>query len=205
MADFERRSDMPLSFESRSHGPVAFGFFNIESDMLLLERTFFFCDDFCRWISTLAEHPALAEQASPAVLDCEVYVIRNPQDIGDLMGAIHGIRFTGFIGRVYRQFPFPADPSGFRQNPEGDRTRQKLQALIAPFSVLQTVQMSVDAPDSFRFGAYEFTQHACHELIRYVWQGGYPRWKQDIRPACVTAMAEKINRSTHPFFAGVFA
>lgn len=33
---------MPLSFESRSHGPVAFGFFNIESDMLLLERTFFF-------------------------------------------------------------------------------------------------------------------------------------------------------------------
>jgi hypothetical protein len=32
---------MPLSFESRSHGPVAFGFFNIESDMLLLERTFF--------------------------------------------------------------------------------------------------------------------------------------------------------------------
>lgn len=190
---------MPLSFESRSHGPVAFGFFNIESDMLLLERTFFFCDDFCTWIATLSE------QASPAALDCEVSVIRNPRDIGDLMDAIHGIRFTGFIGRVYQQFPFPADPSGFRQNPEGNRTRQKMQALIAPFSVLQTVQMTVNSPDSFRFGAYEFTQNACHRLIRYVWQGGYPRWKQDIRPACVTAMAEKINQSTHPFFAGVFA
>jgi hypothetical protein len=199
MADFERRSDMPLSFESRSHGPVAFGFFNIESDMLLLERTFFFCDDFCTWLSTLAG------QESPAVLDCEVFVIQNPQDIGDLTVAIHGIRFTGFIGRVYRQFPFPAEPSEFRQNPEGDRSRQKIQALIAPFSRLQTVQMVVDSPDSFRFGAYEFSQHTCHELIRYVWQGGYPRWKEDIRPACVTAMAEKINQSTNRFFAGVFS
>lgn len=196
---------MPLSFESRSHGPVAFGFFNIESDMLLLERTFFFCDDFCHWIATLADPPSTAKQTSPTVQDCEVFVIRNPRDIGDLMGAIHGIRFTGFIGRVYQQFPFPADPSRFRQNPEGDRTRQKMQDLIAPYSDLQTVQMGVDAPDAFRFGAYEFSRHACHELIRYVWQGGYPRWKEDIRPACVTAMAERINQGTNRFFAGVFS
>ncbi|MCA1793126.1 MAG: hypothetical protein LC660_04495 [Desulfobacteraceae bacterium] len=56
---------MPLSFDSASHGPAAFGFFNIESDMLLLERFFFFCDDFCTWITSLAD------QASPALLDCE--------------------------------------------------------------------------------------------------------------------------------------
>jgi hypothetical protein len=80
-----------------------------------------------------------------------------------------------------------------------------MQDLIAPFSVLQTVQMSVDAPDSFRFGAYEFTQHACHELIRYVWQGGYPRWKDDTPPPCVTAMTDRLTRARNPFFAGVFS
>ena len=29
---------MPLAFESLSHGTIAFGFFNIESDLLLLDR-----------------------------------------------------------------------------------------------------------------------------------------------------------------------
>ncbi|MCK7504603.1 MAG: hypothetical protein MZV70_11295 [Desulfobacterales bacterium] len=35
-----------------------------------------------------------------------VYSIDDPRKIGDLMGAIHGIRHTGFIGEVYKQFPF---------------------------------------------------------------------------------------------------
>jgi len=196
---------MPLSFESRSHGPVAFGFFNIESDMLLLDRLFFFCEDFCTWISTLAEHPAMTKQASPAVLDCEVLVIRNPQDIGDLMGAIHGIRFTGFIGRVYERFPFPAAPSEFRQNPAGDRTRQKMQELIAPFSAPQTIQMGAGDPDGFSFGPYQFTKAVCHELIRYVREGGYPRWKDNLPPACVTDMTHRLTRARNPFFAGVFS
>ena len=190
---------MPLSFDSSSHGKVAFGFFNIESDMLLLDRFFFFCDDFCDQIATLAG------QASPAFLDCEVFYIQNPRDIGDLMGAIHGIRFTGFIGRVYERFPFPQDPSAFRQNPEGNRTRQKMQHLIALFSKTQTIQMGVDDAGCFRFGPYEFTRAVGHKLIRYVWQGGYPRWKDGIRPAGVTAMAGRIKHSRHPFFSGIFA
>jgi hypothetical protein len=28
-------------------------------------------------------------------------------DIGNLMGAIYGIDFRGFIGEVYKLFPFP--------------------------------------------------------------------------------------------------
>jgi hypothetical protein len=36
---------MPLAFESESHGTIAFGFFNIESDVLLLDRYFFFTTD----------------------------------------------------------------------------------------------------------------------------------------------------------------
>jgi hypothetical protein len=35
---------MPLAFESLSHGTIAFGFFNIESDMLLLDRYFLFAE-----------------------------------------------------------------------------------------------------------------------------------------------------------------
>jgi hypothetical protein len=31
---------MPLAFDTLSHGKIAFGFFNIESDMLLLEQYF---------------------------------------------------------------------------------------------------------------------------------------------------------------------
>ncbi len=189
---------MPLSFESHSHGPLAFGFFNIESDMLLLDRYFFFCDDFCDWIATLVE------KGPPAFLDCEVFHINNPQDIGDLMGAIHDIRFTGFIGRVYQQFPFPKNPSGFRQNPEGGESRQLINELIAPFSKIQAVEMGVDGSGFFRFGPYEFTRNVCHELIRYVWQGGYPRWKENIRPACVIAMADRITQGTNHFFSGVF-
>jgi hypothetical protein len=196
---------MPLSFDSCSHGPVAFGFFNIESDMLLLDRLFFFCDDFCTWITTLADPASPASQASQAFLDCKVFHIKHPQEIGDLMGAIHGIRFTGFIGRVYERFPFPADPSEFRQNPKGDQTRQEMQDLIAPFSETRTVQMGVDESGCFRFGPYRFTRTAGHELIHYVWQGGYPRWKEGIRPACVTAMAARLTHTRHRFFAGVFA
>ncbi|MCF8074723.1 MAG: hypothetical protein K9K63_04845 [Desulfotignum sp.] len=190
---------MPLSFESHSHGPLAFGFFNIESDMLLLDRYFFFCDDFCDWIATLAE------QESSAFLDCEVFHIKKEQDIGDLMGAIHDIRFTGFIGRVYQQFPFPKNPSGFRQNPEGGESRQLINELIAPFSKIQAVEIGADGSGFFRFGPYEFTRNVCHELIRYVWQGGYPRWKEDIRPACVIAMADRINQGRNRYFSGVFA
>jgi hypothetical protein len=47
---------MPLAFESMSHGTVAFGFFNIDTDMLLLEQYFLFGSEFCRQIGKLAEN-----------------------------------------------------------------------------------------------------------------------------------------------------
>ncbi|MCF8092182.1 MAG: hypothetical protein K9K40_06940 [Desulfotignum sp.] len=188
---------MPLSFNSASHGPVAFGFFNIASDMLLLEQFFFFCDDFCDWVTTLAEKP------SPCFLDCGVFHIKTAQDTGDLMGAIHGIRFTGFIGRVYEQFPFPQDPALFKQDPTGHRTRQKMQKMIALFAAKKSVQVGCDNTH-FRFGPYVFTQAVFHELIRYVRQGGYPRWEKGIRPACVNTMAARLQKTGNRFFAGVF-
>jgi hypothetical protein len=46
---------MPLSFESLSHGTIAFGFFNIETDMLLLEQYFLFADAFCHHLGEIPE------------------------------------------------------------------------------------------------------------------------------------------------------
>ena len=46
---------MPLAFESLSHRTIAFGFFNIESDMLLLDRYFLFAEDFCCYLKNIAE------------------------------------------------------------------------------------------------------------------------------------------------------
>jgi len=43
---------MPLAFESLSHGTIAFGFFNIASDMLLLEHYFLFATDFVDLLET---------------------------------------------------------------------------------------------------------------------------------------------------------
>lgn len=120
------------------------------------------------------------------------------------MGAIHGIRFTGFIGSVYKQFPFPDDPARFKQNPEGHKTREKITAQITAFARKKIVTAGFDESENFWFGPYGFSLPVFHELIRYVWQGGYPRWKDDIRPACVTAMAARIQKTENRFFTGVF-
>ena len=94
---------MPLEFQSKSHGPIAFGFFNIETDMLLLDRYFFFCDRLLRCLVGNGRFP----EARKTGFACEGYHIADPADIGDLMGAISGTRHTGFIGALYRKFPFP--------------------------------------------------------------------------------------------------
>ena len=94
---------MPLAFESLSHGTIAFGFFNIESDLLLLDRYFIFAEDFCKYTEKIAKNGR--GQAYNALW--QIQVIEAVKDIGDLMGAIHGVRFSGFIGELYRHFPFP--------------------------------------------------------------------------------------------------
>ena len=110
---------MPLAFESLSHGTIAFGFFNIESDMLLCDRYFFFAEDFCRNIADMADRGG--DQVYQA--NWPVWLIEAADDIGDLMGAIHGVRYTGFIGELYCRYPFPRQPEEFKQNPAGPQTR----------------------------------------------------------------------------------
>ncbi len=191
---------MPLAFESLSHGTIAFGFFNIESDMLLCDRYFFFADDFCRLLTEMAA--AAGRRGYGA--DWPVHVIERPEDVGDLMGAIHGVRHTGFIGALYRRFPFPHRPEDFKQNPQGFRTRDVVSDLLAVYAQSRRVRVSVPADgQTVDLGDYRFSRSQFQALIDYVWRGGYPRWKDDIRPPYVQQMKAEILQHRRGIFKGV--
>ena len=54
-------------------------------------------------------------------------------------------------------------------------------------------------------GDYAFNRPQFHALLLYVWLGGYPRWKDDVRPAYVVQMAAAAEASVHPLFIGIAA
>jgi len=191
---------MPLAFNSISHGTVAFGFFNIESDMLLLSHYFIFADDFCETISKIAENSA--DYTYEAY--CEGYQLSDPEDTGDLMAAIHGIHYTGFIGDVYRKFPFPENQEGFKQKPYGSRNRGIMVSLISEYTELSRIDFKIERETmNVSVGDYRFDRMSFHELIKYVWRGGYPRWEKEVRPAYVTAMKDTIIRSNDGLFKDI--
>ncbi|MBU0971585.1 MAG: hypothetical protein KKC20_13105 [Proteobacteria bacterium] len=192
---------MPLSFPSISHGNIAFGFFNIESDMLLMEGYFFFADQFCKWMRVLAQQEDDANKS----LKCRVFHISDPRDVGNLMGAIHGQAFTGFMGNLYTLFPFPKDPRDFKQNPKGGLTRKIVVKEIQKFAVKKQMCIEFSKEGTVHMGPYVFDRKVFCGLIQYVWQGGYPRWKDEIRPAYVVAMKEQLQAGNNRFFKGMFS
>jgi hypothetical protein len=188
---------MPLSFQSLSHGEVAFGFFNIETDMMLLNQYFFFARDFSDLVGSLAGKPS-----GPLTGELQTHVLKA-EDRGSLMWAIEGIDYRGFIGETYRLYPFPKDPAAFKQNPEGDRTRHVMEERIARYAARTTIipVTGQATGDSASIGEYLFDRQWFQELIRYVWMGGYPRWKDGVMPGYVVKMKEEVERSQHPLFA----
>jgi len=189
---------MPLEFESLSHGRIAFGFFNIETDMILLDRYFLFAQDFCSNIAQAAKEDHLPYQAS-----WEIYLIERSVDIGNLMGAIYGIEFRGFIGEVYELFPFPKRQEDFKQKPESFQTRTLIESLIQKYSSTVAIQFAIDRKSEIiTIGDYLFEKLSFHRLIQYIWMGGFPRWKDKIRPGYVRTMKEKIEESKNPVFKG---
>jgi hypothetical protein len=191
---------MPLEFQSLSHGPIAFGFFNIESDMLLLDRYFLFADDFCGYVSSLATEAGNGESEKT----WNVYFIERGEDIGNLMGAIHGMVFQGFIGEVYKLFPFPQEQEGFKQKPYGSKNRSAVETLIQRYGRRIDISVVVDGNrETIAIGDYAFTRSSFQELIKYVWRGGYPRWQDEVRPDCVLAMKETIEGSNGMLFDGL--
>jgi hypothetical protein len=180
---------VPLSFDSLSHGTIAFGFFNIESDMLLCDRYFLFADEFCTYVGDMAEN---AREHSYRA-SWRVQVIEKAEEIGDLMGAINGVRFTGFLGELYRHFPFPQQPQEFKQNPAGILTQPLVTEIISKYGKAQEIAVAVDPNTmAIELGAYRFSQIQFQELLKYVWRGGYPRWKNEIRPAYVFEMKNNV-------------
>ncbi len=181
---------MPLAFESISHGTLAFGFFNIDSHMLLLDRYFFFSTEFCGYIEKISN----CKPNESIQLPWQVIHISDPENVGDLMGAIHGVHFSGFIGEVYRKYPFPPKEADFKQKPEGTRTREIIEAIIESYGKpLEAMFVMDEAQEEAAIGPYRFTKSAFQALIRYVWQGGYPRWRDEQRPNHVISMKEKID------------
>lgn len=189
---------MPLTFDSLSHGEIAFGFFNIETDMLILENYFFFASDFCRDVVNIA---AGLPDEKPISLD--VYILEY-RDMGNLMGAIAGVDLRGFIGELYDSFPFPHKPEAFKQNPEGFKTRDFVEKVIGHYAGLSTIPMGIDTSSGMvNIGAYRFSNQQFHQLVHYVWVGGYPRWKDEAPPPYVLEMKDAVERSSHPAFKGI--
>ena len=191
---------MPLEFDSLNHGRIAFGFFNIETDMILLEHYFLFAQEFCSQISKYAQPPVNEIYES----SWDIYLIENNLDMGNLMGAIHGIDLRGFIGEVYKLFPFPKEREKFRQNPDGFKTRSLIEQLIQKYGKKITLQFVIRLKDDkIGIGEYLFNRTSFQKLIEYIWMGGFPRWKDGIRPDYALLMKEMIEQSERSLFDGL--
>ena len=191
---------MPLAFESLSRGTVAFGFFNIDTDLLLLQQYFLFADDFCRHLVRMAEDKG----QDPFQTAWQVYSIDEPGKVGDLMAAIHGIRYTGFIGEVYKRFPFPKREAEFKQKPEGFQNRTWVISSLERWAVSETVPVTVNRKnETVSIGEYLFTKTVFHQLVQYVWVGGYPRWKDGIRPNYVMEMKRSLEKANAGLMRGL--
>lgn len=131
---------MPLAFNSLNQGNIAFGFFNIDTDLLLLEHYFLFADDFCAYLSLLAAH---SEKGS----------FETSWDV-------HSVRKKVSV--------------------RSDREHQ-------------TVAVA----------GYLFTKEVFHQLVEYVWLGGYPRWRDGVRPDYVLDMKKTVERDRGWLFRGL--
>jgi hypothetical protein len=190
---------VPLSFKSTSHGSIAFGFFNIDSDMLLLNNYFLFATDFCEYISKIA----ISDNKKVYESNWRVWYIKDPNEIGDLMGAIHGLRHIGFIGELYKHFPFPENPEDFKQKPEGNNNQAIVKTMIQAYATSIEIPFKYIKEQSIKIGEYEFDRDSFYELIKYVWVGGYPRWRDEQRPDYVMAMKNIIVQGNNNFFEAI--
>ena len=179
---------MPLAFPSHSHGTIAFGFFNLECDMLLLENLFFFAHEFSSVVPALLFPKTFAGPAGPI----PGWRISSREDMGDLQGAIGGIDHSGFIGATYKEYPFPAAQEDFKQSPDGKANRARFEELINPFGTPVEIPLAQEEDKGISVGTYMFSPKAFLQLVAYVDQGGYPRWKDEIRPDYVKEMMDAL-------------
>lgn len=190
---------MPLSFQSISHGDIAFGFFNVKSDMLLLENNFFFAADFCKTITALED-----SAGEGLAFEWHGWHIQNRVDMGDFRSVLGEVRDVGFWGELYRQYPFPESPEEFHQQADGWQTQPEVVKIIDKYGVQRNISLNVDADrERVCIGEYCFSYDVFRKLIHYVWVGGYPKWQGGIRPQYVMQMKEGIVDSDKPYLRGI--
>jgi hypothetical protein len=188
---------MPLAFQSLNRGTVAFGFFHIETDLVLLERRVFWCRQLCELFSDLAA-------TGP---DRELWARLpgwEPAKLGDLHGAIAGVSHAGLIGELYRRWPFPADPAGFRQRAAGAAPREEVEAILAAHG--RPVEWEVVAPrggEALEVDGTAFDAAGVRALAAYVWRGGMPGWQEGRRPDYLWEAAEAWRAAANPLLAGL--
>lgn len=93
------------------------------------------------------------------------------------MGAIHGIRYTGFLGELYRRYPFPAAPEAFKQKTLGFQTQPEITSITKSFAGRATILFACRWERWARIGDVRFDWAVFEDLIRYVWKGGFPGWE----------------------------
>ncbi len=194
---------MPLAFRSRNRGTVAFGFFNIASDMLLLEQMFFFADRFCRAVVELAwavDRTGGERDADVGEVTFGGWQIDPLLAIGNLHGAIEGRDLSGFIGASYRAYPFPERPEDFKQSPLGDHTQPEMTEMIECYGRRERFALTCGPTGHpVRLGAYEFDQEVFAQLVDYVEHGGHPRYRNETRPDCVRHMMAELAELSAPW------
>jgi hypothetical protein len=194
---------MPLAFRSATHGTIAFGYFNIEIDMLLLEQYFFFGPEFCRAAVALAR--TAADDPSPQV-SMSGYVIADRARAGNVNAAIQGWDLSGFIGATYRRFPFPVSRDGFKQKPYGVRNQAWADETVTEYGDAAEIPLGWNRREErATVGEIGFAREQFAQLIAYVDRGGYPRWLDGERPPHVREMMEELRASDSPLVSGLFS
>ncbi len=160
---------MPLAFNSNSHGEVAFGFYNIETDSLLLNDIFFFATDFCP--------AAMAVKNNQPFVTIPGHAIETHGKMGDLMGAIHGVSHDGYLGELYSKWPFPEKPDNFRQKLDGYLHQEETLTLLKKYAQPRDIKVGHIETGEVTIGDYTFSEGHFLELVSYVWRGGHPTWQ----------------------------
>ena len=124
---------------------------------------------------------------------------------GKLGVAIHGVGHSGFIGELYKMFPFPTKPEDFKQKPEGIENQERVRAAIEKYGESARISLSIDeSQQEVSINEYRFTRESFHALIKYVWRGGFPQWRNEKRPDYVVEFKEKAEAMECWLFEGLF-
>ena len=76
-----------------------------------------------------------------------------------------------------------------------------VEVIIKKFGKKQKVKINISENDkTITIGEYKFNSEQFHEVIAYIWRGGMPQWKNEVRPGYVNDMMKAVLSSQHWLF-----